>query len=105
MENQNDVVASRLSVKLAYLTKWQMWAIKMTDKGAGLDASPGAMTNTERKECDALVEAGLLRKALNNSGDKYGMYIKAPNVKVRGCALAQSQRSELDRRVRHCCPR
>jgi hypothetical protein len=28
-----------------------------------------------------------------------GRHTNSPNVKVRGCALAQSQRSELDRRV------
>ena len=72
--------ASRLSVKLADFTEGQKWAIKMTNKGAGLDASPGAMQTAMRKDCDALVNAGLLKKSINNSGDKYGMYIKAANV-------------------------
>lgn len=57
-------------------TEWQSWVLSLTDKGAGLSAAPGDMTVKQRKECDALVAAGCLRKTTNHSQDIYGMYIK-----------------------------
>ena len=67
---------------------WQKWVLKMAEKGAGLDASPDAMTSAQREECDRLVSAGRLRKALNHSQDKYGMYIKVSNVQAKPQATA-----------------
>lgn len=58
------------------LTDFQKWAIRMTDKGAGLDASRSAMKAQERRECEALVAAGLLSKTKNHSKDTTGMYVK-----------------------------
>lgn len=58
------------------LTAFQRWALVMVDRGAGIDASPSAITARERRELDALVEAGRLRKTKNHPQDKAGMYVK-----------------------------
>lgn len=63
-------------------TEWQSWVLSLTDKGAGVSASPSDMTAKQRKECDALVDAGLLRKTTNHSKDVYGMYVKAEQGEV-----------------------
>jgi hypothetical protein len=63
------------------LTEFQEWSLKMCDKGAGLDASPGAITAKERRELDELVAAGRLKKSKNHSQDKHGMYTKPPPIK------------------------
>lgn len=54
---------------------FQQWALRMCAKGAGIDASPKAITAKERRELDALVEEGLLRKGRNHSRDTTGMYV------------------------------
>ncbi len=56
-------------------TAFQTWALRMCEKGAGIDASPSAITAKERRELDALVEQGLLRKGKNHSRDTTGMYV------------------------------
>lgn len=62
------------------LTDFQRWVMIATGKGAGIDASPGAMTPKEHLECEALVDRGMLDWAKNHSADKYGMFVR-PNVK------------------------
>lgn len=59
-------------------TSFQGWVLRMTTKGAGIDAAPGQLTAKERREADQLVAEGLLVKASNHTRDKYGMYIAAP---------------------------
>lgn len=64
----------------AEFTDFQTWVIAMTGKGAGIDASPGAMTAKQRLECEELVDRGILERAKNHSADKQGMYVRLPNA-------------------------
>lgn len=58
------------------LTDFQRWVMTTTGKGAGIDASPGAMTPKEFLECEDLVDRGMLERAKNHSSDRHGMFVR-----------------------------
>ena len=73
----------RSNAGLGELTAFQKWVLHLTAKGGGLCASSRSITAKERKECDALVSAGMLERAKNHSKDTVGMYVR-PNVEITG---------------------
>lgn len=77
------------------LTDFQRWVMTATGKGAGIDASPGAMTPKERLECEALVDRGMLERVKNHSADKHGMFVR-PNDQGNGQAAPQSGKGAND---------
>lgn len=60
---------------MSKFTENQLWVLGAAVRGSGISAKPGDATAAERREWDELVELGLLKKAQNYKGDKYGMYI------------------------------
>lgn len=74
MENDQEQPSAPASGCGAF-TEWQKKVLRWCERGCGVDASPAGMTAKQRRECDALVQMGLIRKSKNHSSDKFGMFV------------------------------